>query len=113
MYNLRYKLWLEKDGKVFGEGPYQLLEGISETGSLRNAAKKLDMSYSLAYNLIKNIEKNLGFPLITSKSGGPGGGGSELTPKALKLMKKYRGFQDESAAALEELFKKYFQSLDE
>ena len=39
MYILRYKLWLEKDGKAFGEGPYQLLAGILETGSLSNAAK--------------------------------------------------------------------------
>lgn len=109
MYNLRYKLWLEKDGKAFGEGPYQLLTGILESGSLSNAAKKLGMSYSLAYNLIKSIENNLGFPLITSKSGGPGGGGSELTPEALNLMNKYRGFQDEAALMLKELFEKYFK----
>ena len=57
MYKLHYKLWLEKDGKVFGEGPYRLLVGILETGSLSSAAKKLNMSYSLAYNLIKKVEK--------------------------------------------------------
>ncbi|HHU31808.1 MAG: winged helix-turn-helix domain-containing protein [Zhaonellaceae bacterium] len=110
MYILRYKLWLEKDGKAFGEGPYQLLAGILETGSLSNAAKKLNMSYSLAYNLIKKVEKNLGFPLIQSKSGGQGGGGSVLTPEALDLMEKYNGFLKESASALEKLFAKYFNS---
>lgn len=108
MYHLRYKLWLEKDGKAFGEGPYQLLAGVLESGSLSTAAKKLNMSYSLAYNLIKKIEQNLGFPLLESKSGGLGGGGSELTPQAIALMEKYNDFQTEATTLLQELFNKHF-----
>ncbi|MFZ5651274.1 MAG: LysR family transcriptional regulator, partial [Bacillota bacterium] len=38
-------------------------------GSLTSAARELKMSYSQAYNLIKNIEEKLGFTLITSQTG--------------------------------------------
>ena len=44
MYKLKYKIWIDQDGKAFGQGPYKLLEGIKETGSLSKAAKALNMS---------------------------------------------------------------------
>ena len=42
MYKLRYKIWLDQDGKAFGQGPYHLLAGIKETGSLSQAARQLN-----------------------------------------------------------------------
>lgn len=108
MYNLKFKIWLDKDGKVFGQGPYELLKGVEETGSLSRAAQGMHMSYSQAYNLIKSLEKRLGFSLIISQSGGKKGGGSALTPEAVELMKKYAAFYRESEQALREIFKKYF-----
>ena len=73
MYKLKYKIWIDQDGKAFGEGPYKLLEGIKKTGSLSQSAKALNMSYSQAHNMMKTLSQKLGFPLINSKSGGPGG----------------------------------------
>ena len=32
--------------KFFGEGPYQLLRGIDELGSLRASAKRMGMAYT-------------------------------------------------------------------
>lgn len=107
-YKLKYKIWLDKDGKVFGEGPYELLQGIKETGSLNSAAKKMGMSYSQAHKLIKNLEKKLGFPLVFSQAGGSRGGGSQLTPEAQVLMKKFAGFREECARILPIIFAKYF-----
>ncbi|KUO50363.1 MAG: hypothetical protein APF76_11695 [Desulfitibacter sp. BRH_c19] len=108
MYTLKYKIWLDKKGKVFGDGPYKLLQGIEEQGSLSNAAKSMGMSYSQAHTLLKRIEKNLGFPLIQSQIGGPMGGGSELTDDARQLMEKYVIFHEECEIALEKIFKKHF-----
>jgi len=107
-YNLKYKIWLDSDGKVFGVGPCQLLQGIAETGSLVSAARAMNMSYSQAYNLIKALERRLGFALIASQAGGSGGGGSELTPEARELMTTYQSFSIECHQALTALFVKYF-----
>lgn len=108
MYNLNFKIWLDKEGKVFGQGPYELLKGVKETGSLSKAARRMHMSYSQAYNLIKSLESRLGFALITSQTGGKRGGGSFLTPEAAELMEKYAAFYEECEEALQNIFKKYF-----
>ncbi len=108
MLNLKYKIWLEKDGKVFGEGPYDLLKGVEETGSLMGSARAMNMSYSQAHGLIKRIEKRLGFKLINSKKGGKSGGHSSLTKESKQLMKDYIEFKEECDNALNNIFEKYF-----
>lgn len=110
MLKLKYKIWLEHGdgGKVFGKGPYELLEGVRQEGSLSEAAKKMGMSYNKAFNLIKDIEKKLGCGLITTKIGGTGGGGSQLTAEAEELMAKYGAFAKECQESLDSIFSKYF-----
>lgn len=108
MFKLKYKLWIEQEGKAFGIGPSVLLKTIYKTGSLNNAAKEMKMSYSQAYNLVKSLEKRLGFTLIESKIGGSGGGGSTLTKEALELIQTFDNFSRESELVLEELFQKHF-----
>ncbi|MGI6630885.1 MAG: winged helix-turn-helix domain-containing protein [Bacillota bacterium] len=108
MYQVKFKIWLDRNGKVFGEGPYRLLKGIEDTGSLNTSAREMKMSYSQAYKLIKNIEKRLGFPLITSQTGGQGGGGSQLTGEAKELMKKYLAFERECRESIWAAYEKYF-----
>lgn len=106
--NLKFKIWLENDGKAFGDGPYQLLVGVHNRGSLRKAAQDMNMSYSLAHKLIKSLESELGYPLIERTVGGAGGGGSSLTQEAKNLMQNYHSFIQEAELALNKLFNKYF-----
>lgn len=108
MLEFRYKIWLEKEGKVFGKGPYELLRGIRDTGSLSESAKGMKMSYNKAFNLIKDIEKKLGYELLASKRGGTSGGGSTLTSEAETLMMKYESFISECEKSINEIFSKYF-----
>jgi molybdate transport system regulatory protein len=110
--NLKFKIWLEKDGKAFGEGPYELLSGVKARGSLRKAAQDMNMSYSLAHKLIKSLEERLGYPLIERTVGGSGGGGSSLTPDAEHLMQNYHAFIQEAETSLEHLFQEYFVKKD-
>lgn len=105
---LSYKLWLESNGKAFGEGPCRLLEGVDRTGSLRQAAAGMGMSYSQAWHLIRTIEGRLGFPLIHRRAGGSSGGGSEVTPEGRRLMEAYQSFREEAREAMEKLFAKHF-----
>ncbi|NMB35409.1 MAG: LysR family transcriptional regulator [Firmicutes bacterium] len=109
MFSLNCKIWLEIGGqKVFGDGPCDILKRIKNSGSLRMAAKEINMSYSQAWQLMKNLEKKLGFPLLIKKVGGEFGGGSSLTPEGEKLVKQFEQFREEADGMLNELFKKYF-----
>jgi len=107
---LRYKLWMEKDGeKIFGDGPLDILHRVKRTGSLRQAAEEINMSYSQAWNLIKDLEKRLGFNLLKRKVGGERGGGSEITEEARELMTKFKLFREEANQSLNSLYKKIFK----
>lgn len=96
IYNLMkagYKIWIENEkGKVFGKGPSEILDRIQKSGSLRQAALEINMSYSQAWNLIKRLEEKLGIKLLKRKVGGEKGGGSELTEAAIDLKEKYKYF---------------------
>jgi molybdate transport system regulatory protein len=110
---LRYKIWIEKDGeKVFGDGPLDILHRVERAGSLRQAAEEINMSYSQAWNLIKDLEKRLGFNLLKRKVGGERGGGSEITEEARELMIKFKLFREEAGQSLNSLYKKIFKEKD-
>lgn len=106
---LGFRIWLEGEKKVFGDGPCDLLQRVERTGSLRRAAAEINMSYSQAWELFKTMEERLGFPLLNRQVGGSSGGGSTLTPQAKEIMGKYVKFREEAECVLQELYKKYFE----
>jgi molybdate transport system regulatory protein len=103
-----YRVWLDSEGKAFGEGPYRLLQGVLETGSLHRAAGQMHMSYRKAWNTVNQIEKRLGFALLERKVGGTSGGGSTITPEGKTLMLHYEKFRHEVKQSLEQIYKKHF-----
>ena len=106
---LRYKIWIEKNGeKAFGDGPLDILNRVERAGSLRQAAEEINMSYSQAWNLIKDLEERLGFKLLERKIGGESGGGSKLTEQARDLMMKFEIFRDKAQESLNLLYKEIF-----
>jgi len=76
-----YKVWLETDeGIAFGPGVYRLLKKALETGTLKESAENLGMSYRFAWGLLRRAEERIGQPLVERHKGGrSGGGGVELT----------------------------------
>lgn len=103
------KIWLDNNGKAFGEGPYELLHYIEKTGSLHQAAMEMGLSYRKAWMILKKSEERLGFPLLERKKGGKAGGGSKVTLSGIKFMKRYEQFHQEAEAALKEIYNKYFE----
>jgi len=84
---MRYKLWLEKSGKViFGKGRDELLKAIDECHSLNAAAKKLNMSYRAAWGRLKASEDRMGIKLVEVE---PSGKGMHLTEAARLLIRKF------------------------
>ena len=52
-----------------------MLKKIEECGSLNKAASELGMSYSKAFQVIKNCETHLGIKFLDREIGGVKGGG--------------------------------------
>lgn len=98
----------EAGEKVFGEGPFRLLQATAEHGSLRRAAISMDMAYSKARKLITTAENAYGFPLLVPTIGGKTGGGSVLTPECEALMEKYARYRKECKAANERIYGEIF-----
>jgi molybdate transport system regulatory protein len=107
------KIWIDQNGKAFGDGPYELLKGVEKTGSLHKAADHMGMAYSKAWKLIRTMEQKLGFALLDRKVGGQSGGGSQITPRAKELMLSYDKFRGEAEEAIERIFQKHFSSLND
>jgi molybdate transport system regulatory protein len=78
---LNYKIWLETKDElgILGDGKWQLLKAISETGSLKLAMEKLNLSYRKTWNNLQQIEERLGFPILNTQRGGTDGGGKNLS----------------------------------
>ncbi|MBN1682945.1 LysR family transcriptional regulator [Candidatus Bathyarchaeota archaeon] len=86
-----FKLWFENDyGYVFGPGVYSILKKIEETGTLKEAAASLGMSYRFAWGMIKEAQTKLGQSLIIVHKGGSlGGGGAQLSENGKKLLNDF------------------------
>lgn len=96
--------------RFFGEGPYRLLVGIEELGSLRAAAKRMGMAYTKAFAILKRAEAEFGFALTRRTIGGKGGGSSSLTDDAKELIKRYEAYRAACAAMADSLYEEYFHS---
>ena len=85
------KLWLESGGKrFFGPGPVELLEYIELTGSINQAAKKMEMSYKKAWEIVNHLNTLTHRPLVITATGGEKGGGSTISDEARELIEYYR-----------------------
>lgn len=98
-------LYSDDGERIFGKGPYLLLKGIREHGSLNAAAKEMDMAYSKAYAIMKRAETALGGPLTTKNIGGKNGGGSVLTEKGLRVLAAWEKLLEEKQKMERELCK--------
>src|SRR3954471_21823908 len=90
LFNLNGRIWLEIDHeKVLGHGRVELLERIHASGSIRQAALQMKMSYKQAWDLIDHMNTRFKSPLVVSHRGGKGGGNAVLTDFGLNLIEQF------------------------
>lgn len=58
--------------------------------------------------MIKDIEWELGFPIVEKWTGGSKGGGTSITKEGEELIETYEKFIDEVIESTKKLYKKYF-----
>ena len=107
--HFKYKFWIEdQDGmSILGDGKYRLLKVIEETGSLKHAVAKLNLSYRKTWDKLRNIERKLGYPILETQQGGPSGGTTTLTENARKLMEAFEKLHRECDPYFKELSKRF------
>ena len=102
MKELRIKCWVEDDGeKFYGPGPNQLIKKIQQEGSLSKAATEMNMSYKKAWELIQRLNQHSHKPLVILKKGGSHGGGAEVTPYALEVVKSFDELENQISTLIE------------
>jgi molybdate transport system regulatory protein len=101
-YMVRGTLWIECDNeRFFGPGRVELLQRIDETGSIRQAAADMGMSYKKAWEMVSAVNKQAERPLVVPKVGGEKGGGSVITEEARVLIAFHAQLRERFLAFLE------------
>ena len=91
---LKPRLRLVRGGTILlGPGKADLLDAVRESGSLRQAASALGMSYMRAWHLAGTMNAAFRQPLVTLARGGAGHGGAALTPTGTKVLALYRAME--------------------
>ncbi|KWF60018.1 TOBE domain-containing protein [Burkholderia pseudomultivorans] len=90
------ELWLRAGEQTLGGATrIALLAAIGDTGSITRAAKAVGLSYKAAWDAIDTMNNLAGEPLVVRSTGGKGGGGTTLTPRATSLIAAFRTIERE------------------
>ena len=94
---------------AFGPGKADLLALVAQTGSIGEAAKRMDMSYMRAWSLLQTMNRCFAEPLVAAARGGNRHGGAALTPAGRQVLRLYRRMESSSLKAVKKdwaIFKK-------
>lgn len=68
-----------KHAGAIGPGKADVLQAITETGSLAESGWRLGMSYQRVWSLVRAMNGDFIEPLVLTRRGGNAGGGASLT----------------------------------
>lgn len=95
----RMRIRVYAGDRMLGPGKIELLNHISDTGSLSGAAKRMGMSYMRAWNIAKELNRDPRRPMVKLARGGAGGGIAQVTPHGKKVLALYQKMESESRRA--------------
>jgi molybdate transport system regulatory protein len=94
-------------GARIGPGKVAVLEEIARSGSISAAGRALHMSYRRTWELVEELNRTLGTPVVETAAGGSGGGGAVLTRAGRTVIERYRAIEVDTAHAA----RKHLQAL--
>lgn len=98
MPSITLRIRFEPQGHI-GHGKVELLEQIAAFGSISAAARRMEMSYKHAWDLVEDMNRVFGKPLVSAQTGGRKGGGAQLTPVGLAVVSRYRAIERAATSA--------------
>jgi molybdate transport repressor ModE-like protein len=109
---VKANVWIEKFGHVaLSRWRIALLQAVQETGSISAAAQRMGIPYHRAWDKIHECEERLGFALLTTQTGGLGGGGARLTPEGADCVSRFLLFSQGLDQLIGERFAEAFGDL--
>ncbi len=87
-------------GRALGPGKIRLLEAIDKTGSISEAGRELNISYSRAWSMVNDIKGCFRGSVIELRCGGARGGGAALAPLGKKLVELYRDVEADALSSV-------------
>ncbi|MEJ0095312.1 MAG: molybdenum-dependent transcriptional regulator [Methylocella sp.] len=88
-------LALRADGRLLvGRERVTLLEAVIEHGSITKAAEVAGFSYKTAWDAVNAINNLLPRPAFITHTGGPRGGGAEVTAEGRRLLTAFRHLEE-------------------
>jgi molybdate transport system regulatory protein len=88
------------DDVALGPGKVELLEGIADTGSIAEAARRMGMSYMRAWMLVRTMNACFKEPIVIALRGGPKHGGAALTKTGVTALAIYKQMEAASLKAV-------------
>ena len=98
MPSLSLRVNLDPGGRI-GPGKIELLEQIAAGGSISAGARRMNMSYKRAWDLVDELNRLFGRALVEARPGGRRGGGARLTPTGRAVVRRFRAIERAAAAA--------------
>lgn len=92
---------------AIGPGKADLLDAIGRTGSISAAAREMGMSYRRAWLLVEAANAAFVEPLVSTATGGSGGGGAQLTDFGFSVLQSYRHMEQRAAQAVARDFEQF------
>jgi molybdate transport system regulatory protein len=103
---LRVRVTCGKDVAI-GPGKAELLALVDETGSISEAARRMEMSYMRAWTLIQTMNQCFKEPLVASARGGKRGGGATLTATGRRALQLYQEMEEAGRMATDEHWRSF------
>ena len=88
-----------------------MLSLIEETGSVRAACQRMQISYSTGWNILRTMETQLQTAIVSRTQGGSGGGRSSLTGDGKALLQAFLAYEERMREEAALLFTDYFADL--
>jgi len=112
LVEVRSKVWIERREVVLlSEWRISLLEAIASEGSLTRAAALLEVPFRTVWERVRQMETQLGLPLVLTESGGSTGGSSRITPEAEDLVARFRRLTVDIRELIERRFEVEFRGI--
>ncbi len=103
------RISIEKEALFFNSKTKLLLLLIRETQSVRDACRHIALSYSKAWNMLNDLEQELGYEVVERKHGGSRGGKTYLTKEGIEFLEKYQQFEQSVRQYAKDEFDRLFR----
>ena len=104
------KLVLVENGEgFFGPGVRDLLLNIDREKSVKAACESMQISYSKAWKIIRNVEKAMGESAVIRIHGGADGGSARLSESCRMLLNRYTRAEKRSNEAIRAILDEEFR----